>query len=125
MHALVDVKLGSGRLQDLELLIQMGALLKKSFNYSSPYKMVSDLNNLKFFNSDEAKLCKKVYLFYFSLQQIIKITVTGQMNENSIDRIDSILRLYNFSESKDNIDRDLVRYSDQIDNLFKMKLCHV
>ena len=119
---LADLKLGYGKLQDLELLIQMGALLKKSFHSLSPYEMIHDLNEKNFFSADEAQLCQKAYWFYFSLQQMLSITVAGQIRSDSIESIEEILKTHNFLETPKNIDVKLNSFSEAIDALFKSKL---
>ena len=117
-----DIKRGAGRLQDLELLIQMGSLLKKTFKSTSPYKMIDDLCELNFFNDEEFLLCKKAYLLYFSLQQVLNITVKGQIEGKSVQNIKNMLKLHDFEDLPDNIDIALQNFSKSIDNIFKLKL---
>ena len=75
---LYEIKLGVGRLQDLELLIQMGSLLHKNFRIISPYLMIRQLHELNFFSESEAKICEETYVLYSALQQILSLTVNLQ-----------------------------------------------
>ncbi len=120
----VDIKLGAGRLKDLELLIQMGALLKKRFNSTSPYNMITDLSELDFFNEDEFLLCKKAYLLYFALQQVLNITVKGQIEERTVQNISTMLKIHGFVDLPNDIDTILNDFSKSIDDLFKSKLAN-
>ena len=51
----LGVKDGPGNLMDLELLIQMGCLLTRRFDYQSPYKMLKILKQVGFFTVDDIK----------------------------------------------------------------------
>ena len=102
----------------------MGALLKKTFEYTSPLIMIRVLEELDFFNKDEAEICEKAYLFYFSVQQIFNITVTGDLTESSFKSINNVLKTHNLSELSGNIDRTLMTISGSVDALFRRKLLH-
>ena len=120
---LVDnLKLGPGRFQDLELLIQMGTLLKKCFRDVSPQSMIMDLKKHGFFNYEEIKLCMKAYNFYSSLHQILHITVTGKITENSIDIIDVILKHHGLSDMPNSVTKALRVYSHELNLIFNKKL---
>ena len=119
---LLDLKLGAGKLQDLELLIQMGGLQKKSFHSCSPFKMIGYLKENKFFSEEEAEICERTYSFYFCLQQILNITGARQINENSMNSIKDIMKNHDFIEVPKDIKKNLNNLSQSIDNIFKIKL---
>ena len=120
---LVDnLKLGPGRFQDLELLIQMGTLLKKCFEDVSPQSMITNLKKHSFFNYEETKLCMKAYNFYSSLHQILHITVTGKISEDSIDIIDVILKHHGLSDMPNSVTKTLRVYSHELNLIFNKKL---
>ena len=124
LGSLFDLKLGTGRLQDLEILIQMGALLNKCFKSPSPLKLISYLNKLNFFFDDEALVCQRAYLLYSSIQQIQSITVAGQINDSSLGSINNMLKSHKFTELSENILQTLDFFSNSIDTIFKIKLHH-
>ena len=124
LSSLFDLKLGTGRLQDLEILIQMGALLNKCFKSPSPLKLIPYLNKLNFFFDDEALVCQRAYLLYSSIQQIQSITVAGQINDSSLGSINNMLKSHKFTELSENILQTLDFFSNSIDTIFKIKLHH-
>ena len=117
-------KYGTGRLQELEILIQMGALLKKSFNSSSPYKMIKDLYSTKFFDKNEAQKCSDAYKYYFNLQQILNIIVTSKIEDGSMKSVQKIFKNHNFVYSYNNIHQALDSYSKDINEIFESKLIY-
>ena len=64
-----------------------------------------------FFNDEEFLICKKAYLFYFSLQQVLNITVKGQIEGKSVQNIKNMLKLHDFEDLPDNIDTALHNFS--------------
>ena len=122
---LYEIKLGVGRLQDLELLIQMGSLLHKNFRIISPYLMIRQLHEQNFFSESEAKICEETYVLYSALQQILSLTVTGLINNASIKSINNMLKTHNLTPLQKNIDKSLSEIAKSIDNIFKKKLQNV
>ena len=120
---LVDnLKLGPGRFQDLELLIQMGTLLKKCFENVTPQDMIMELKKQGFFNYEETALCLRAYNFYSSLHQILNITVTGKITDDSINIIDVIFKHHGLTNSSNGISETLKVYSYELNLMFNKKI---
>ena len=117
----LDLKIGLGSLQDLELLIQFGCLMTKEFTFQSPYMMIRFLKKNGFFSESEARMIKKAYLLYFSIQQIAKITAgtTGKKGTHGIWRI---LKLHDKFNSIEDVVQKLKFNSKRIDQIFEKKL---
>jgi glutamine synthetase adenylyltransferase len=107
LNSVDSLKLGPGRFQDLELLIQMGMLLKKCFEDVSPQSMIMELNKHRFFNNQETALCMRAYNFYSSLHQIL---------------IDDILKHHGLSDASKGITETLRVYSYELNLMFNKKI---
>jgi hypothetical protein len=84
--------------------------------------MIMDLKKHGFFNYEEIKLCMTAYNFYSSLHQILHITVTGKITEDSIDILDVILKHHGLSDMPNTVTETLRFYSHELNLIFNKKL---
>ena len=117
----LGVKDGPGNLMDLELLIQMGCLLTKRFDYQSPYKMLKILKQVGFFTVDEFNICRSAYELYFSMQQISSIVG----NEDTLKEhceIGSKVSASSCYKSSNILKTKLKSFSKSIRSIFEKKI---
>ena len=120
----LDPKNGPGRLQELELLLQMGGLIKKCFSARAPFNKIYELKESDFLTENEAKYCIDAYNFYFSLQQVINIVGSDSKKHLSIQATLGVLNNQKVSELSMSLENSLKSYSKRIEDIFVSKLRH-
>ena len=75
-----------------------------------------------FFNCEETAICMRAHNFYSSLNQILNITITGKITDDSINIIDDILRHHGLSDMPKGIRETLRVYSYELNIMFSKKI---
>ena len=72
----------------------MGGLLEKEFKFQSPVKTLRLLGKKGFLSTKETKICLKAHELYFTMLQVLNITVASEQNEDYSQYTRAILKNY-------------------------------
>ena len=101
----------------------MGALIERKFEFLSPFRAIRSLKEVGFLDSSQAEICSSAYTFYFTLLQVLNITVTSNKRDDYSSLTQEIFGNYIPIESFEDIRSMVKHYSLKIDEVFEKKLC--
>ncbi len=119
---ITDPKYGPGRLQDLELMIQMGGLIEKKFSFVSPFKIIRCLKESGYLSLEEALVCLEAYKCYFTLLQVLNITVATERNGDYPRLTEKIFKNYVKVTPFNDIQQTIDHFAKEINKIFTEKL---
>ena len=123
LRNILEVKKGVGRLLDLELLIQMGAVITRSIDHGSPLDLIKQLNKKSFFSLSEAKLCSEAYILYAGIQQVSRLISSQNLSVISHSvRYQTIFENYFGLSDVETLIKKVEAYAAKVNKLFIKKL---